>query len=117
MKSAMNAVPHYDVIVAGAGSIGVPAAFSLARAGLATLVLDGRPSPGQGSNKAAIGGVRATHSDPAKIRLNLRSLEILKSWKQVYGDDIEWNTGGYFIVAYREREENNHKELLIVQKQ
>ena len=113
----MNPAPHYDVIIAGAGSVGVPAAFSLAGAGVRTLVLDGRASPGQGSNKAAIGGVRATHSDPAKIRLNLRSLEILKSWKQVYGDEIEWNTGGYVFVAYREREEKILKELLVVQKQ
>jgi sarcosine oxidase, subunit beta len=113
----MNTVPHYDIIIAGAGSVGVPAAFALANAGIRTLVLDGRASPGQGSNKAAIGGVRATHSDPAKIRLNLRSLEILKSWQQVYGDDIEWNTGGYVFVAYREREEKILKELLVVQKQ
>ncbi len=106
----------HDVIIIGAGSVGVPVAFNLARAGVRTLVLDERPSPGQGSNKAAIGGVRATHSDPAKIRLNLRSLDILSTWKQIYGDDIEWNTGGYVFVAYREREENILKELLVIQK-
>jgi sarcosine oxidase subunit beta len=105
----------YDVIIIGAGSVGVPAAFALARAGVRTLVLDERPSPGQGSNKAAIGGVRATHSDPAKIRLNLRSLEILSTWKEIYGDDIEWNTGGYVFVAYREREEQILRELLVIQ--
>ncbi len=106
----------YDAIIIGAGSVGVPAAFNLARAGVRTLVLDERPSPGQGSNKAAIGGVRATHSDPAKIRLNLRSLEILSTWQATYGDDIEWNTGGYVFVAYREREEKILKELLVIQK-
>jgi sarcosine oxidase, subunit beta len=106
----------YDVIIIGAGSVGVPTAFNLARAGVRTLVLDERPSPGQGSNKAAIGGVRATHSDPAKIRLNLRSLDILSTWQATYGDDIEWNTGGYVFVAYREREENTLKELLVIQK-
>jgi sarcosine oxidase subunit beta len=116
MNASVNP-QHYDVIIAGAGSVGVPAAFALANAGIRTLVLDGRPSPGQGSNKAAIGGVRATHSDPAKIRLNLRTLEILKSWQRVYGDDIEWNTGGYVFVAYREREEKILQDLLITQKQ
>ncbi len=105
----------YDAIIIGAGSVGTPAAFALSRAGLRTLVLDGRASPGQGSNKAAIGGVRATHSDPAKIRLNLRSLEILSTWQQVYGDDIEWNTGGYVFVAYREREEQILRDLLTIQ--
>lgn len=107
---------HYDVIIAGAGSVGVPAAFALAAAGARTLVLDGAASPGQGSNKAAIGGVRATHSDPAKIRLNLRSLEILKTWKETHGDEIEWHTGGYVFVAYREREAQTLKELLVIQK-
>src|SRR5512135_1810593 len=117
MTHTYTHTPHYDVIIAGAGSVGVPAALALAHAGIRTLVLDGRASPGQGSNKAAIGGVRATHSDPAKIRLNLRTLDILKSWQQVHGDDIEWNTGGYVFVAYREREENILKELLLVQKE
>lgn len=105
----------YDVIIVGAGSVGVPAAFALAGAGVKVLVLDGRASPGQGSNKAAIGGVRATHSDPAKIRLNLRSLEILTTWQEVYGDDIEWNSGGYVFVAYREREAKTLQELLVIQ--
>ncbi len=105
----------YDVIIIGAGSVGTPAAFYLAQAGLRTLVLDRLPSVGQGSNKAAIGGIRATHSDPAKIRLCLRSIEIISTWKERYGDEIEWYKGGYSFVAYREREEKILKELLSIQ--
>jgi sarcosine oxidase subunit beta len=111
--------PHpksYDVIVIGAGSIGTPAAFYLGQAGLRTLVIDSRSSPGQGSNKAAIGGVRATHSDTAKVRLCLRSLEIFSTWKETFGDDIEWYKGGYTFVAYRPREEQILKDLLATQK-
>ncbi len=105
----------YDVIIIGAGSVGTPAAFYLSQAGLRTLVLDRLPSVGQGSNKAAIGGIRATHSDPAKIRLCLRSIEIISTWKEQYGDEIEWYKGGYSFVAYREREEKILKELLSIQ--
>jgi len=112
---AERAVPHYDVIIVGAGSVGSPAAFSLAQAGVRTLVIDERPSVGQGSNKTAIGGIRATHSDPAKIRLSLRSIEIFSTWKERYGDEIEWYRGGYSFVAYREREEKILKDLLAVQ--
>lgn len=108
--------PHYDVIIIGAGSIGTPTAFSLAQAGLKVLVLDGAHSVGQGSNKRAIGGIRATHSDPAKIQLCLRSLEIFSSWKETYGDDIEWDKCGYLFVAYRDREEKILKDLLVTQK-
>jgi sarcosine oxidase subunit beta len=106
----------YDAIVVGAGSIGTPAAMSLARAGVRTLVLDSLSSPGQGSNKHAIGGLRATHSDPAKIRICLRSLEIFAGWKEQYGDDIEWTKGGYAFAAYHENEERTLRELLVIQK-
>jgi sarcosine oxidase subunit beta len=108
--------PHYDVIVIGAGSVGAPAAFNLAQAGYKTLVIDKDASVGQESNKRAIGGVRATHSDPAKIRLCLRSLEIFRTWQETYGDDIEWYQGGYVFVAYREREQMILKDLLAKQK-
>jgi len=106
---------HYEAIIIGAGSVGAPAAFWLAKAGVRTLVLDQKPSVGQGSNKTAIGGIRATHSDPAKIRLGLRSIEIFSTWKKEYGDEIEWYRGGYSFVAYREREERILKELLEIQ--
>ncbi len=110
------AIPHYDVIVIGAGSIGNPAAFYLAQAGCKVLVLDAATSAGQGSNKHAIGGIRATHSDPAKIRLSLRSIEIFSTWKERYGDDLEWHKGGYTFVAYREKEEKTLQDLLVIQK-
>jgi sarcosine oxidase subunit beta len=109
-------IPHYDVIIAGSGSIGTPTALYLAQAGYKVLVLDGAPSVGQGSNKRAIGGVRATHSDPAKIRLCLRSIEIFRTWQDSYGEDIEWITGGYNFVAYRPEEEQTLKTLLVKQK-
>ena len=106
---------QYDVILIGAGSVGAPAAFSLAEAGVRTLVIDKAPSVGQGSNKTAIGGIRATHSDPAKIRLCLRSIEIFATWKELHGDEIEWHRGGYSFVAYREEEEKTLKALLEIQ--
>ena len=105
-----------DVIIIGAGSVGAPAALALAEAGLRVLVIDQYPSVGQGSNKRAIGGLRATHSDPAKIRICLRSLEIFATWKQRTGVDIEWHQGGYSYVAYRPEEERTLKELLAGQK-
>ncbi|MEN4013300.1 MAG: FAD-binding oxidoreductase [Bellilinea sp.] len=108
-------IPHYDVIIIGAGSVGAPAAFSIAKAGLKVLVIDRAASAGQESNKRAIGGVRATHSDPAKIRLCLRSIEIFSTWREMYGDDIEWYSGGYVFVAYREQEEKTLKDLLLKQ--
>lgn len=106
----------YDVIIIGAGSLGTPAAYYLAKEGLKVLVLETVPSVGQASNKRAIGGIRATHSDPAKIRLCLRSIEIFSSFQETYGKDIEWDRCGYTFVAYSPREEKILKDLLAIQK-
>jgi sarcosine oxidase subunit beta len=108
---------NFDVIVIGAGSIGAPAAFFLAKEGIRTLVIDALPSVGQGANKAAIGGIRATHSDKAKINICLKSIDIFSTWQEEYGDHIGWVQGGYSFVAYREVEEKTLKGLLAVQKQ
>ena len=106
----------YDVIIIGAGSIGTPLAMSLAERKLKTLVLEGEASPGQGQNKCAIGGVRATHSDGSKIKACLRSLRIFSTWHEKHGDDIGWIKGGYLFPVYTERDEAVMRELLKVQR-
>jgi sarcosine oxidase, subunit beta len=105
----------YDAIIIGAGSVGTPIAFNLAKSGMKILVVDQLSSVGQGSNKKAIGGIRATHSDSAKIRICLRSIEIFSTWFEYNGEDIEWTKGGYCFVAYRENEEKVLKDLLKTQ--
>jgi sarcosine oxidase, subunit beta len=106
----------YDALIIGSGSVGAPLAWELAEAGLKTLVIEKCASSGQGSNKRAIGGIRATHSDPSKIRICLKSIEIFSQWYERYGDDIAWVQGGYSFIAYREREEKILKDLLATQK-
>jgi len=104
---------NYDVIIVGAGSVGVPAALACARGGLSVMVLDYRPSPGQGENKKAIGGVRATHSDKGKVLVCSRSIEIFSGWREETGDDILWVANGY--SAYREQEEQTLKSAMDLQ--
>jgi sarcosine oxidase subunit beta len=97
---------NYDSIIIGAGSVGTPLAMSLAAKGVSVLCIDSAPSAGQGNNKCAIGGARATHSEPAKVALGLRSLEVFRTWKERYGDEISWYQGGYTYVAYDEETMN-----------
>ncbi|HUI70252.1 MAG TPA: FAD-binding oxidoreductase [Spirochaetia bacterium] len=106
----------YDLVIVGAGSVGVPTALAAARRGLSTLVLDPCASPGQGDHKRAIGGVRATHSEPAKIRICLRSIRIFSEWKEREGDDLGFRKGGYLFVVYRAPDEKMLKDLLVIQK-
>lgn len=107
---------EFDAIVIGAGSVGNPTAYYLAREGLRVLVIDELASSGQGQNKAAIGGVRATHSDPAKIRLCQLSLEAFGTWEEETGTGIGWKKGGYSFPAFDEKVEGTLQGLLPIQK-
>jgi sarcosine oxidase subunit beta len=93
-------VGKFDVIVIGAGSIGVPAAMFIAQKGYTVLVIDRNAGPGQGMNSRAIGGVRATHSSWAKAATAQESMEVYSSWLLEVGDDIGWYRGGYLFPAY-----------------
>jgi len=106
----------YDVIVVGAGSVGNPTACFLAQKGLKVLALEKTAASGQGDNKAAIGGVRATHSDPGKISICIESLKIFTTWQEKYGFDIGWKPGGYCFPVFSETLETALKGLLPVQK-
>jgi sarcosine oxidase subunit beta len=101
----------YDLIVIGAGSIGVP----VAKKGQSVLVIDSLSSPGQGEDKKAIGGIRASHSDKGKILVCQRSIDIFSHWKDNYGDDIQWQSNGYSFPAYTEDHENLLKNLMRIQ--
>lgn len=107
---------NYDVIIIGAGSVGTPLAMFLAEKKMKVLVIDSLPSVGQGQNKCAIGGVRATHSDGSKIKAALRSIKIFSGWQKKHGEDIGWFQGGYFFPVYTEKDEGMLKDMLKVQK-
>ncbi len=105
-----------DVLILGAGSVGVPLALYCAERGLSVTVLEKEASWGRGQNRAAIGGIRATHSDPAKIKISQESIRIVRSLQEERGIDLEWKAGGYLFVAYDAVREKAFRELLAIQK-
>jgi len=106
----------YDVAIIGAGSIGTPLSFYLAQRGFKVIVLEELASVGRGQNRAAIGGIRATHSDPAKITICKRTIEIVSRMKSEYGCDVDWIAGGYLYPIYNEKNEVVFKKLIQFQK-
>ncbi len=106
----------YDVIIIGAGSIGLPAAYYLAEKGFKTAVIEKLASEGRGQNRAAIGGIRATHSDIAKIKICQMTLELMREMKDKHGKEIDWIQGGYLFPVYEENMESKLKHLLGKQK-
>jgi sarcosine oxidase subunit beta len=106
----------FDAVIIGAGSVGVPLSLSLSKAGLKVLVIEARASVGQGSNKTAIGGIRATHSNEAKMRLCQQSISVFSEWEKIYGDKIEWERGGYVFLAHTLPDKAALKEIAYQQK-
>jgi sarcosine oxidase subunit beta len=106
----------WDLIVIGAGSVGTPIALYAARAGLKVAVFEGEASVGRGENRAAIGGIRATHSDRAKIALGQASLAVFAGWEAETGHPIGWRQGGYTFVAYTPAIAKLLRELVQVQR-
>jgi len=106
----------YDIVIIGAGSIGVPLSFSLASQGVKVAVIEKNISVGRGENKAAIGGIRATHSDPAKISICQRSIDIIRRMESEFGFDVDWIEGGYLFPVYDEKTETSLQKLLEYQK-
>jgi sarcosine oxidase subunit beta len=104
-----------DIIVIGAGAVGLPSAYFLAQEGFEVTVVDKGAAPAQGSFKAAIGGVRATHSEPAKIVLCQDSLRTFSTWKAKTGTEIGWKMGGYCFPVYREQDEALLKGMMPIQ--
>ncbi|MCP3943607.1 MAG: FAD-binding oxidoreductase [Desulfobacteraceae bacterium] len=105
----------FDVIIIGAGSVGVPTALALAKKKIRVLVIDALASPGQGQNKKAIGGIRATHSDKGKITTCQKSIDIFSTWKETHGDDIGWIQNGYSFPAYTSQDAEKLQELMKIQ--
>ncbi len=107
---------NYDIIIIGAGSVGTPLSCELASAGFKVCVIEKEASFGQGENKAAIGGIRATHTEEAKIYICQESLVLFSTWQEKYGDDIGWKRGGYTYPVYDRKLENTLKNQVSLQK-
>ncbi|MCP4131836.1 MAG: FAD-binding oxidoreductase [bacterium] len=104
-----------DILLIGAGSVGLPLAYNLADKGVRVLVIEKEVSPGRGQNRAAIGGIRATHSVPGKIVIGKRSIEIVKRMEEIFGSDVDWFRGGYLFPVYEKGTEEKLKDLLVKQ--
>ncbi len=87
-----------DVIVLGAGIVGLACAYFLADAGLDVLVLD-RGLPGSGDSVRTGGGVRSQFATVANIQLSRLSLPIWDSFEERFGIDPRFHRIGYLFLA------------------
>ena len=87
-----------SVVVIGGGVMGLSAAYHLARAGVADVLLLERDDLGSGSTCKAAGGVRAQFSDPVNIELGQRSLRAYERFGDELGQEIDLHRSGYLFL-------------------
>ncbi|WP_028561072.1 N-methyl-L-tryptophan oxidase [Paenibacillus pinihumi] len=85
----------YDVIVVGAGSMGMSAGYYLARSGLRTLLIDAFDPPHQeGSHHGEPRLIRhAYHGGPAYIAMALRAHQLWRELEQLTGTELLVQSG------------------------
>ncbi len=107
----------YDVIVIGAGIIGLSVAYYLKKQKCRkVLVLEKEDSWITGSTARANGGFRQQFSTPINIRLSQISLPVFKHFEEEFRTDIAFRQRGYlFLTATGEGDLALHRNLRIQQ--
>lgn len=87
-----------DVVVVGAGIVGLACAYFLADSGLDVLILD-RGLPGAGDSVRTGGGVRSQFATVPNIQLSRLSLPIWNSFEERFGIDARFRRIGYLFLG------------------
>jgi glycine/D-amino acid oxidase-like deaminating enzyme len=91
-------IERADVVVVGGGVIGAAVLFELAQRGVRGLLLEGRAFGRESTGKSAA-IVRMHYSNPAVVRMALRSREVLQRFSEITGrDGVYRETGWSYVV-------------------
>ncbi|CUU36577.1 MAG: FAD-binding oxidoreductase [Armatimonadetes bacterium] len=106
----------YEVIVVGAGVIGVSVAYHLSALGQkGVLVLERAESLGAGSTGKATGGFRCQFTTEINVRLSMLSREKLLRFPEEIGVDSGYRPYGYLFCATTEAQMGLLRQALAVQ--
>jgi sarcosine oxidase subunit beta len=88
-----------DVVVIGAGAIGLSVACELRRLGAEIIVLEAMAAPGLGSTGRAMGGVRAQFSTIPNIAFSVFSISAFERLASAHSDILTFHQVGYLLLA------------------
>ncbi|MGI6359168.1 MAG: NAD(P)/FAD-dependent oxidoreductase [Bacillota bacterium] len=91
-----------DVVVIGGGVIGCSIAYNLAKRGCRRVILLEKNYLASGSTGRCGAGVRAQWGTEMNLRMAMASVRMFENMNEEleYDDDIEFNQGGYLLLAY-----------------
>lgn len=88
-----------DVVVVGAGIMGVSTAYHLARRGVGRVVVVERDEVCSGSTALASGGIRHQYANRIGVELTRHSIETYERFEDEFGVDPRFRQHGYLILV------------------
>jgi len=91
-----------DVVVIGGGVNGCSIAYNLAKRGCSNVIVLEKNYLASGSTGRCGAGVRAQWGTEMNLRMAIAAVHMFENMNEelAYDDDIEFNQGGYLLVAY-----------------
>ena len=107
--------PETDVLIVGAGIMGLAIAYHLARLGVRDVVVVERDYLGSGASGRNGGGIRMQWASETNIRLMLESVELCRGFAQELGVNVWLRQGGYLFLARRDEERTRMERNVALQ--
>lgn len=104
-----------NAVVIGGGIMGCATAYYLEKAGISDVILLERDVICSGSTGRCAGGFRQQFPTIPECQLAKESVDILKTLEVELNSDIEYNEGGYLVLAYTEEQVIDAKEKISMQ--
>ena len=97
-KSSSHKSQTSDVVVIGAGIIGLAIAYSLLRAGKSVRIIE-RSKPGIGQSTKTGGGIRLAHGSELNIQLTQLSFDTWLNFEEYFNIDPFYRTTGHLFLT------------------
>src|SRR5262249_8286240 len=106
---------HADVVVVGAGIVGLAVTYELAKLGFRNVLVVDRGYLAGGASGRNGGGVRMQWSNEANIRLMQESVHLCHAFAREHGINVWFRQGGYLFLASDEAERERLERNVEVQ--
>lgn len=97
-KSSSHKSQTSDVVIVGAGIIGLAIAYSLLRAGKSVRIIE-RSKPGIGQSTKTGGGIRLAHGSELNIQLTQLSFDTWLNFEEYFNIDPFYRTTGHLFLT------------------